>query len=131
MEVSLIDSRMPRLVFIVEGDAEQYFINMHLVIYLSQKFPGLGMHAQKITTNRHLNKKGGNVSYALFQNELKRTAAQGDVLITTMLDFFRLPNDFPGYWKIEYVRIVLPLLHLSFSVPIFRNMSLRHFCLPT
>ena len=97
MAVSLIDSRMPRLVFIVEGDAEQYFINMHLVIYLSQKFPGLGMHAQKITTNRHLNKKGGNVSYALFQNELKRTAAQGDVLITTMLDFFRLPNDFPGY----------------------------------
>lgn len=97
MEDSLIDFRMPRLVFIVEGDAEQHFINMHLVGYLSQKFPGVGMHAQKITTNRHLNKKGGNVSYALFRNELKRTAAQGNVLITTMLDFFRLPNDFPGY----------------------------------
>lgn len=94
---SPIERRMPRLVFIVEGDAEQYFVNRHLVVYLSQKHPGVWMHAQKIITNRRLNKKGGNVSYALFQNELKRTAAQGNVLITTMLDFFRLPNDFPGY----------------------------------
>lgn len=97
MEVSLIERHMPRLVFIVEGDAEQHFINRHLVDYLSQKFPGMGMHAQKITTNRQLNKKGGNVSYALFKNELRRTAAQGNVIITTMLDFFRMPNDFPGY----------------------------------
>lgn len=97
MVVSLFDSNMPRLVFIVEGDAEQQFVNRHLVDYLSRKVPGVEMHAQKITTNRRLNKKGGNVSYAFFQNELKRTAAQGNVLITTMLDFFRLPNDFPGY----------------------------------
>ena len=97
MEVSPIRRSMPRLVFIVEGDAEQHFINSHLVDYLSQKHLGVWMHAQKITTNRQLNKKGGNVSYALFQNELKRTAAQGNVLITTMLDFFRLPNDFPGF----------------------------------
>lgn len=88
---------MPRLIFIVEGDAEQHFINSHLVDYLSQKFPGTGMHAQKITTNRQMNKKGGNVSYALFQNELRRTAAQGNVMITTMVDFFCIPNDFPGY----------------------------------
>lgn len=97
MEVSLIERRMPRLVFIVEGDAEQHFINRHLVDYLSRKHPGVWMHAQKMTTNRQKNKKGGNVSYALFENELKRTAAQGNVLITTMLDFFRIPNDFPGY----------------------------------
>ncbi len=97
MEVSLIERRMPRLVFIVEGDAEQHFINRHLVDYLSRKHPGVWMHAQKITTNRQKNKKGGNVSYALFENELKRTAAQENVLITTMLDFFRIPNDFPGY----------------------------------
>lgn len=95
--VSLIERYMPRLIFIVEGDAEQHFINRHLVDYLSKKFPGMGMHAQKITTNRQLNKKGGNVSYVLFQNELRRTAAQGNVMITTMLDFFRIPNDFPGY----------------------------------
>ena len=55
------------------------------------------MHAQKITTNRKKNVKGGNVNYELLKNEVRRTSAQGGVLITTFLDFFRLPPDFPGF----------------------------------
>lgn len=56
------------------------------------------MNAQKITTNRKLNRKGGNVNYAYLKNEVERVAAQqGNVWITTFLDFFRLPNDFPNY----------------------------------
>ena len=97
MEDSLIDMNMPRLIFIVEGDCEQRFVNEHLISYLSLKFPGLAMHAQKITTNRKKNVKGGNVNYELFKNEIRRTFAQGGVMITTFLDFFRLPTDFPGY----------------------------------
>lgn len=88
---------MPRLIFIVEGDCEQRFINEHLVSYLSLKFPGVPMHAQKITTNRKKNVKGGNVNYELLKNEVRRTFAQGGVLITTFLDFFRLPTDYPGF----------------------------------
>ncbi len=88
---------MPRLIFIVEGDSEQRFINEHLVSYLALKFPGVPMHAQKITTNRKKNVKGGNVNYELLKNEIKRTFAQGGVMITTFLDFFRLPTDYPGY----------------------------------
>lgn len=88
---------MSRLVFIVEGDCEQRFINEHLIKYLSYKFPGISMHAQKITTNRKKHVKGGNVDYPLFKNELQRTVAQGGVMVTTFLDFFRLPSDFPGY----------------------------------
>lgn len=90
---------MLRLVFIVEGDAEQAFINRHLVAYLSDKFPGIHMHAQKIATNRKKNIRGGNVSYLYFKNELSRTAAQGNVMVTTLLDFFRLPNDYPCFSK--------------------------------
>lgn len=97
MEDSLIDMFMSRLVFIVEGDCEQRFINEHLIKYLSYKFPGISMHAQKITTNRKKHVKGGNVGYPLFKNELQRVAAQGGVMITTFLDFFRLPNNYPGY----------------------------------
>lgn len=89
--------KMPRLIFIVEGDSEQRFINEHLVIYLSSKFSRVPMHAQKITTNRKKNVKGGNVNYELLKNEVRRTFAQGDVLITTFLDFFRLPTDYPGF----------------------------------
>ena len=88
---------MPRLIFIVEGDSEQRFINEHLVSYLSSKISGVPMHAQKITTNRKKNVKGGNVNYELLKNEVRRTFAQGDVLITTFLDFFRLPTDYPGF----------------------------------
>lgn len=88
---------MPRLIFIVEGDSEQRFINEHLVSYLSLKFPGVSMHAQKVTTNRKKNVKGGNVNYELLKNEIRRTYAQGGVLITTFMDFFRLPTDYPGY----------------------------------
>lgn len=88
---------MPRLIFIVEGDSEQRFINEHLVSFLALKFPGVSMHAQKITTNRKKNVKGGNVNYELLKNEIKRTYAQGGVLITTFMDFFRLPTDYPEY----------------------------------
>ena len=88
---------MPRLIFIVEGDSEQRFINEHLVSYLALKYTGVPMHAQKITTNRKKNVKGGNVNYELLKNEIKRTFAQGGVMITTFLDFFKLPTDYPGY----------------------------------
>ena len=94
---ALLIMNMPRLIFIVEGDSEQRFINEHLVSYLALKFPGVSMHAQKITTNRKKNVKGGNVNYELLKNEIRRTYAQGGVLITTFMDFFRLPTDFPGY----------------------------------
>lgn len=88
-----------RLVFIVEGDCEVAFVKKMLIPFLYMNADAAGWHlsVQKITTNRKLNKKGGNVSYALFKNEVKRVIAQGDVWITTFVDFFRLPNDFPGF----------------------------------
>ena len=94
---ALLIMNMPRLIFIVEGDSEQRFINEHLVSYLALKFPGVSMHAQKITTNRKKHVKGGNVNYELLKNEIRRTYAQRGVLITTFMDFFRLPTDYPGY----------------------------------
>lgn len=93
---------MKRLVFIVEGDCEIAFVEKMLIPYLyanaGQNAAGWFINAQKITTNRKLNKKGGNVSYAYLKNEISRVVAQGGgIWITTFLDFFRLPTDFPGY----------------------------------
>lgn len=93
---------MKRLIFIVEGDTEISFVHKRLIPYLLSTEPCEGVHlghAQKITTNRKRNKRGGNVNFSLFKNEVRRVAAQRDVLITTMLDFFRLPGDFPRYTK--------------------------------
>lgn len=88
---------MKRLVFLVEGDTEIIFINQHVIRYLYKLGYKIPMNAQKIITNRQLNKKGGNISFSYLKNDVERILAQGNVIITTFLDFFRLPNDFPGY----------------------------------
>ena len=90
---------MRRLVFIVEGKSEQQFINRLLIPYLSSKegLQGIPMNAQQLVTSRKKSLRGGNVSFGKFANDVRNVAASGDVLITTMIDFFRLPTDFPGY----------------------------------
>ena len=88
---------MKRVVFIVEGDTELNFIHKRVIPYLYNKGYTQSMNAQKILTNRKLNKKGGNVSYNYLKNEIVKVAATREVLITTFLDFFRLPTDFPSY----------------------------------
>lgn len=88
---------MKRLVFLVEGDTEAILINKLVIPYLYSLGFTNAMNTQKIVTNAKLNKKGGNVSFQYLENDIKRITAQGDVIVTTFLDFFRLPVDFPGY----------------------------------
>ena len=88
---------MKRVVFIVEGDTEVSFIQKRVIPYLYSKGFTNPMNAQKILTNRKLSKKGGNVGFEYLKNDVSRVAATKNVLITTLLDFFRLPTDFPGY----------------------------------
>ena len=37
------------------------------------------------------------MGFEYLKNDVSRVAATKNVLITTLLDFFRLPTDFPGY----------------------------------
>jgi hypothetical protein len=98
---------MKRLVFIVEGDTEIILVQNLIVPYLINLGFQNPMHAQTIITNRKQHKKGGVTGYGKFKNEITRTLSQGNVIITTLIDFFRLPNDFPGYtddsMKIEQI----------------------------
>lgn len=91
---------MDRLVFIVEGDSEVAFVNQKIIPYLYNFTPPgkcLYINVQKVTTNRKLNKKGGNVGFDYLKNEIRRISAQDNPWITTFLDFFRLPTDFPCF----------------------------------
>lgn len=89
---------MNRIVFIVEGDTEIQFVKKQIIPYLQEKCGyHIPMNAQKITTNKKKNCKGGNVGIEYLRNEIRKIAASGDTFITTLLDFFRLPNDFPNY----------------------------------
>lgn len=89
---------MKRLVFLVEGDTEVIFVNQHIIPYLYTKgYNNRAIHAQKIITNRKLHKKGGVINYQYVKNDINNLIAQGNVIVTTLFDFFRLPGTFPGY----------------------------------
>lgn len=97
---------MKRLIILVEGDCEIILMKKLVIPYLYQMLDFTGssdvmwsIEPVKITTNRKLNKKGGNISYAYLINDIKRFSSQSCTLITTFFDFFRLPADFPGYTK--------------------------------
>lgn len=102
---------MKRLVFIVEGDTEIILIEKLVVPYLISLGFNIPIHAQTIITNRKQHKKGGIGSYGKFKNEVVRTLSQGNVIITTLIDFYGLPHDFPEYSsdssKIENMEIAI------------------------
>lgn len=87
---------MNRLVFLVEGDSELYFVHNKIIPFLYSRGARGSITCQKITTNRKLNISGGNISYELFLNELDLIYAQGNVMVTTLMDFFRIPNNYPN-----------------------------------
>ncbi len=88
---------MKRLVFIVEGDTELILVQNLIIPYLASLGFTNPMHGQTITTNRKQHKKGGVGSYGKFRNEITRTLAQGNVMITTLIDLYGLPTDFPSF----------------------------------
>jgi len=88
---------MKRLVFIVEGDTEILLVEKVILPYLYKQGISIAINCQTITTNRKQHKKGGVGSYGLFKNEILKTLAQGNVIVTTLIDFFKLPTSFPSY----------------------------------
>ena len=97
---------MKRVIILVEGDCEIILMKKLVIPYLYQAIEMLGssevgwsIEPVKITTNRVLNKKGGNISFVYLVNDIKRFSSQKCTLITTFFDFFRLPVDFPGDTK--------------------------------
>jgi len=124
---------MRRLVFIVEGKSEVQFVNQLLIPYLSSKdgLQGIPMHAQQLVSNRKKIIHGGSMSFGKFSNDVRNVAHSGDVLVTTMIDFFRLPTDFPGYTtdskKIDSIeRAVRDALSSVISPSVFLPYIQRH-----
>lgn len=88
---------MKRVVFIVEGNTEVLFINQVVIPYLYKEGFENSMNAQTILTNKKQNKKGGVINYQYLKNDIERVFAQGNVIVTTFIDFFRLPTNFPNF----------------------------------
>lgn len=78
----------------VEGDTEETFIRDVFAPYYAQQ--DIHVQAIKLTPKGSL-QKGGIPKYAQVRKELWNLLQQAHVaLVTTLYDFYGLPNDFPG-----------------------------------
>ncbi len=87
---------MKRLFIVVEGHTEEEFVKSMIAPYLAT-FEIYDVRAIKIRTSR--TSKGGFVNFEHLKNTVKPLLlSQGeDVVITTFVDFFRIPTDIPSY----------------------------------
>jgi len=87
-----------RVLILVEGQTEERFIKDVLAPYF---YPmNLFFYPTLLVTKRVKvgpNFKGGVTNFAKFENDLIRLLnGAGDALVTTMIDYYGLPKDFPG-----------------------------------
>lgn len=80
---------MRRLIVIVEGDTEKEFVDNILSPYLYSKgLPQISCFKIKHT-------KGGLTKYRHLKVDLLKCVYENNVLVTTLIDFYALPKDFP------------------------------------
>ena len=83
---------MKRLVVIAEGETEESFVNNILISYFNSLV--IYNYIQCFKT-KHSN--GGLSKYSYIKQDIIKIIYETDVVVTTLLDFYRLPSDFPGY----------------------------------
>ncbi len=89
---------MRRIHFLVEGQTEQGFVKQVLVPHFSSL--GFVLDARCVETSRAEGKifRGGLSNYEKLKKDLLRWMKEdGTAYFTTMVDFYRLPKNFPGY----------------------------------
>ena len=88
---------MKRLNIVVEGQTEQSFVNEVLAPYLRSKGVFL---ITPILIHTSKTGRGGLVNYHHLYNTIKGLLSNphdGNLVVTSFVDFFRIPNNMPGY----------------------------------
>ena len=88
---------MKRLNIVVEGPTEQSFVNEVLAPYLRNKGVGL---ITPILIRTSKTGRGGLVNYHHLYNTIKGLLSNphdGNIVVSSFVDFFRIPNNMPGY----------------------------------
>jgi hypothetical protein len=87
-----------RLYITVEGQAEKAFADQALAPYLANF--NIEVKPRVVLTNRKLGKRGGILDFAKIEGDLTRLMKQDshpEARFTTMVDFYALPPEFPGW----------------------------------
>lgn len=89
---------MKRVLILVEGQTEERFVNDVLAPAFYDRH--LFFSPTLLMTKRvkdGANFKGGVTNFAKFRNDTQRVLnSSGNAVVTTMLDYYGLPDDFPG-----------------------------------
>jgi hypothetical protein len=90
---------MKRALLLVEGQTEERFVKdvlqEHFWTMSLQLTPIILSTKREISGTKY---RGGLSGFGKFENEIKRLiyGTAGNALVTMMLDYYRLPDDFPG-----------------------------------
>ncbi len=87
---------MKRLVIVVEGETEEGFVNNVMKPY----FCSLGIY-NYIQCFKIKHSNGGLSKYSYIKQDIINTIYETDVVVTTMIDFYRIPSNFPGFQQLE------------------------------
>lgn len=90
---------MTRLLMLVEGQSEEIFVKHTLTPYLAQH--GVYVQSPIVLWTKRLPDGGGFRGGVSHWNQIRRDllplTRDGDAWVTTLLDFYGLPEDFPGF----------------------------------
>jgi hypothetical protein len=86
---------LKRLYFVVEGFTEREFVNKSLIPYFASK--GIyDVRAIEITTSK--GNKGGLAKYLHLKRDIENFLnSEKEIVVTTFIDFFRIPSSMPNY----------------------------------
>lgn len=95
---------MKTLFFLVEGDTEEQFVKDLIAPYFENK---CYVQPIKLTTNPNLGKRGGFNKYKQLKTDAENLLRQKrEKLITTFVDYFRLPEDIPNYEECQKLDLI-------------------------
>lgn len=97
---------MKRLIIVVEGDTEKEFVDAVLSPYLY----AAGLQSVSCFKIKHT--KGGLTKYLHLKTDLINCIYENNAVVSTLVDFYALPKDFPKYDEAR--RIVSKSEKLSF-----------------
>lgn len=81
-----------RLIFIVEGETEKEFVENVIAPRFNHEYDFYDITCF-ITKRSH----GGVSKYTYIKEDILRVVNEKDAIVTTMFDFYRIPDDTPGY----------------------------------
>lgn len=124
---------MRKVHILVEGQTEETFVRELLAPYFLQN--NIAVEATLAATKRVKRGpvfKGGIVSYGKVKNDLSRLLRDTSVTkVTTLIDFYGLPTDFPGLDSMPSASCYDKVAHLerAFKIDVKHDKFMPHFSL--